>query len=156
MPKSPILLKKAWPPARQERWRGVESMTLFAAAAMRFGELFDDRFQLRVSNERNRLLRVNPLNDPLSELWPGRALSSNQKWENLDLAVRVVAVWADTLFVSENPDRPRADLSPYAGFFEGFARSRFRGAEPFDRPALGHNPLMRLSRCDDENFKLRR
>jgi hypothetical protein len=108
----------------------------------------------RLSDKRNRLLRIDPLNHALPVFGPGRALPSDQEGENLDLVVWVGAVLS-CLFISEIADRPDADLSPHAGLLERLARSRLRRRQPLDRPTLGHDPPPRLSRRDDKDFKRR-
>lgn len=90
------------------------------------GKFRHDRLQLRVSDERNRLLRIDPLNHALSKFRPGRALSSHQQGEDLDLVFRVRAILACGLFVPENADRASADLPPDARFLESLARGRLR------------------------------
>jgi hypothetical protein len=85
--------------------------------------------------------------------WTTRCPCSGQV--ALCLIIRVVVGLTGALFITEIADRPRADLPPHARFLEGLARSRLGRRQPLDRPAFGHDPPPRLSRCDDEDFKRR-
>jgi hypothetical protein len=118
-----------------------------------FCKLRHDRLQLRLSDERNRLIRIDPLSHALPGFGPRSALPLDQQREDLDLAVGFSAVLIRRLFISEIADRPCADLPPHAGFLEGLARSRFRRRQPLDRPTLRNNPPPRLSSRNDEDFK---
>jgi hypothetical protein len=57
-----------------------------------FCKLRHDRLHLRLPDKRNRLLRIDPLNDALPAFGPRSALPLDQQREDLDLAVGFSAV----------------------------------------------------------------
>ncbi len=88
---------------------------------MPFRKRRDKPLEVRLLDQRNRLPRLDPLRDPLSELGPGRALSLYQQGIDLHFAGRLNARFVKHLLVGEDPHSLAADLPPDARLFEGFA-----------------------------------
>ena len=112
-------------------------------------------FEFRLLEQRNRLARLNPLDQPLFELRPSRALSFHEQREDFDLATHLDAVLVEQLVVSEEADRFRPNLPSDAGFLKGFARGRFCRPQPLDRPTLRNDPAFGTPRGDKEDFQRR-
>jgi hypothetical protein len=110
-------------------------------------------FEFRLLDQRNRLARLNPLDQPLFELRPSLALSFHEQREDFDLATHLDAMLVEQLVILEEADRFCPNPPSDAGFFKGFARGRFCRPQALDRPTFRNDPAFGTPRGDKEDFE---